>query len=49
VVVEDLLSERVVRRLPAGRVAGTDERLLEQVGIESREGTREQFLEARLG
>jgi len=46
VVVEDRLSGQVVRRLPAGRLAGAAEQLLDQVRIELRESTREQFLEA---
>ena len=45
VVVEDRLSGQVVRRLPAGRVAGAGEQLLEQVRLELREGTRSHFLE----
>lgn len=44
VVVEDRLTGEVLRRLPAGRVAGAGEHLLEQVRLELREGTREQFL-----
>lgn len=46
VVVQDRLSGEVVRRLPSGRVAGAGEHLLEQVRIELRESTREQFLAA---
>ena len=46
VVVEDRLSGHAVRRLAAGRVAGAGERLLDQVRIELRERTREQFLRA---
>jgi hypothetical protein len=49
VIVEDRLSGVVVRRLPAGRVAGSGELLLEQVRLELREGTREQFLAAHPG
>jgi hypothetical protein len=49
VVVEDRLSGEVVRRLPAGRVAGAGELLLDQVRLELRAGTREQFLAAHPG
>ena len=49
VVVEDRLSGEVVRRLPAGRVAGVGEQLLAQIRLELREGTREQFLQSRPG
>lgn len=50
-VVEDRLSSEVLRRLPAGRVAdaGAGERLLEQVRLELRERTREQFLASHPG
>jgi hypothetical protein len=47
VVVEDRLSGEVLRRIPVGRVAGAGEHLLDQVRIELRERTREEFLAAR--
>lgn len=49
VVVEDRLSGEIVRRLPAGRVAGVGEQLLDQVRLELRERSREQFLAAHPG
>ena len=47
VVVEDRLTGEVHRRLAAGRVVGAGELLLDQVRIELREASREQFLRAR--
>jgi hypothetical protein len=49
VVVEDRGSGEVVLRLPAGRAAGSGAWLLEQVRLELRTRTREEFLQARPG
>lgn len=47
VVVEDRGTGAVVRRLPAGRAAGAGAALLEQVRLELRTRSREQFLSSR--